>query len=40
MRLSSLLRVATELKELDINPLLADGDDIIAVVARVRIEKG
>ena len=40
VRLSSLLRFATEIKELDINPLLADGDDIIAVDARVRIEKG
>ena len=39
VRLSSLLRFATEIKELDINPLLADGEDIIAVDARVRIEK-
>ncbi|MGN0282208.1 MAG: acetate--CoA ligase family protein [Prevotella sp.] len=39
VRLSTLLRFATEIKELDINPLLADGDDIVAVDARVRIEK-
>ena len=39
VRLSTLLRFATEIKELDINPLLADGDDIVAVDARIRIEK-
>ena len=38
VRLSTLLRFATEIKEMDINPLLADGDDIIAVDARIRIE--
>ena len=36
--LSTLLRFATEIKEMDINPLLADGDDIIAVDARILIE--
>ncbi|MBR1394050.1 MAG: acetate--CoA ligase family protein [Prevotella sp.] len=40
VRLSTLLRFATEIKEMDINPLLADGDDVIAVDARIRIEKG
>ena len=35
VRLSTLLRFATEIKEMDINPLLADGDDIIAVDARI-----
>ncbi len=39
VRLSTLLRFATEIKEMDINPLLADGDDVIAVDARIRIEK-
>ena len=39
MRLSTLLRFATEIKEMDINPLLADGDNVIAVDARIRIEK-
>ena len=39
VRLSTLLRFATEIKELDINPLLADGDDVVAVDARIRIGK-
>lgn len=39
VRLSTLLRFATEIKEMDINPLLADGDDIIAVDARILVEK-
>ena len=39
VRLSTLLRFATQIKEMDINPLLADGDDIVAVDARIRIEK-
>ena len=39
VRLSTLLRFATEIKEMDINPLLADGSDIIAVDARILIEK-
>ena len=39
VRLSTLLRFATEIKELDINPLLADDMDIVAVDARIRIEK-
>jgi len=39
VRLSTLLRFATEIKEMDINPLLADGDDVIAVDARIRVEK-
>ena len=37
VRLSTLLRFATEIKEMDINPLLADADDIIAVDARILI---
>ena len=39
VRLSSLLRFATEIKELDINPLLGNENEILAVDARVRIEK-
>lgn len=39
VRLSTLLRFATEIKEIDINPLLADADDVIAVDARIRVEK-
>ena len=39
VRLSTLLRFATEIKEMDINPLLADGDDIVAADARILIEK-
>ena len=39
VRLSTILRLATEIKEMDINPLLADEDDVVAVDARIRIEK-
>ncbi len=39
VRLSTLLRFATEIKEMDINPLLADEQDVIAVDARIRVEK-
>ena len=39
VRLSTLLRFATEIKEMDINPLLADDKDVIAVDARILIEK-
>ena len=39
VRLSTLLRFATEIKEMDINPLLADGNDVVAVDARILIEK-
>ena len=39
VRLSTLLRFATEIKEMDINPLLADENDVIAVDARIRIDK-
>ena len=39
VRLSTLLRFATEIKEMDINPLLADGNNIVAVDARILIEK-
>lgn len=39
VRLSTLLRFATEIKEMDINPLLATSQGIIAVDARIRVEK-
>ena len=39
VRLSTLLRFATEIKEMDINPLLATEKNVIAVDARIRIEK-
>ena len=38
VRLSTLLRFATEIKEMDINPLLADENDVIAVDARILVE--
>ena len=39
VRLSTILRFATEIKEMDINPLIADADNVIAVDARIRVEK-
>ncbi len=39
VRLSSLLRFASEIKELDINPLLGNEKEILAVDARIRVEK-
>lgn len=39
VRLSIMLRYATEIKEMDINPLLANDKNVIAVDARIRIEK-
>ncbi|MEG1838146.1 MAG: acetate--CoA ligase family protein, partial [Bacteroidaceae bacterium] len=39
VRLSTLLRFATEIKEIDINPLLATEKEVVAVDARIRIEK-
>jgi len=39
VRLSTILRFATEIKEMDINPLLADADNVVAVDARIRLEK-
>lgn len=39
VRLSTLLRFATEIKEMDINPLLATETQVTAVDARIRIEK-
>lgn len=39
VRLSVLLRFATEIKEIDINPVLATEKGLYAVDARIRIEK-
>jgi acyl-CoA synthetase (NDP forming) len=39
VRLSSLLRYATEIKEMDLNPLIGGPDDITVVDARIRIER-
>ncbi len=39
VRLSSLLRFATEIKELDLNPLIGSQKAITVVDARIRIEK-
>jgi len=39
VRLSTLLRFAIEIKEMDINPLMGDGDKLVAVDVRIRIEK-
>jgi len=39
VRLSILLRFATEIKEIDINPLLANQKQVVAVDARIRVEK-
>lgn len=39
VRLSTLLRFATEIKEMDINPLLADENGVTAVDARILVEK-
>ena len=37
VRLSTLLRFATEIKEIDLNPLLADEREVVAVDARILI---
>ncbi len=39
VRLSSLLRFATEIKEMDLNPLIGSAEGITAVDARIKIEK-
>jgi acetyltransferase len=39
VRLSIMLRFAPEIKEMDINPLLANEKNVTAVDARIRIEK-
>lgn len=39
VRLSIMLRFAPEIKEMDINPLIANEEKVVAVDARIRIEK-
>lgn len=39
VRLSALLQAAPEIQELDLNPLLGTKDKVVAVDARIRIEK-
>lgn len=39
VRLSTLLRFATEIKEMDLNPLIGNPDEITVVDARIRIER-
>ncbi|MGB8490515.1 MAG: acetate--CoA ligase family protein [Bacteroidales bacterium] len=39
VRLSSLLRFATEIKEMDLNPLIGSEKEITVVDARIRVEK-
>jgi hypothetical protein len=40
VRLSTLLRFATEIKEMDLNPLIGSPENITVVDARIRIENG
>lgn len=39
VRLSTLLRFATEIKEMDLNPLIGNPDGITVVDARIRVDK-
>lgn len=39
VRLSALVHVAPEIAEMDLNPLLGKADQVVAVDARIRIEK-
>ncbi|MDP2112881.1 MAG: acetate--CoA ligase family protein, partial [Bacteroidota bacterium] len=39
VRLSTLLRFVVEIKEMDINPLIGNGEKLVAVDVRIRIEK-
>jgi acetyltransferase len=39
VRLSTLLRFATEIKEMDLNPLIGSPENLTVVDARIRIEK-
>jgi acetyltransferase len=39
LRLSKLVQLAPEITELDLNPILAEGEKVVAVDARIRIEK-
>jgi len=39
VRLSSICRYATEIAELDLNPIMGKGEQLVVVDARIRIEK-
>jgi acetyltransferase len=39
VRISNLVKIAPEIYEMDINPLLGNRDRVVAVDARIRIEK-
>ena len=39
VRLSSILRYATEIAELDLNPIMGKGDQLTVMDARIKIEK-
>ena len=39
VRISNLVKIAPEIYEMDINPLLGTRDRVVAVDARIRIEK-
>jgi acetyltransferase len=39
VRLSRLVRAAPEISEMDLNPLMGDGTGVLAVDARIRLEK-
>ncbi len=39
VRLSILLRHAVEIKEIDLNPLIGNGESIVVVDSRIRVEK-
>jgi len=39
VRLSSILRYATEIAELDLNPIIGNKHELAVVDARIRIEK-
>ncbi len=38
-RVSVLVKIAPEISEMDLNPLLGNRDEVVAVDARIRIEK-
>ena len=39
VRVSILMRTAPEIFEMDLNPLLGNKNDVVAVDARIRVEK-
>jgi len=38
-RLSLLIQIAPEVEEIDLNPLIAEGDKLVAIDARIRVKK-